>query len=310
MFNTLRGLYQGSSIQRQLSQLVATNPSLYSRGNLSTVGKIAGGMTVFGTLLSFRNSDINNDLNLLTSTFNGALRSEYISSSSLGIQSEKDLIGRVYDPRVGDLIGDRNSSESRKLKEITSSGTESHEHIARALIRSGHATSSEYYVEDTKNKVFGTIDVMLNGGIPLEIKTVSSKELRTLKAPKLEHISQANFYALAMNQPYAYIQYYSREDSQAPKSFTITADPSLYMNDIMRIRSVQSKYKGASSSSPYMSGFRPMSSWFGGGVNHNMPTAKMSKVEDQKARLSRLPVSMNMPQSQNVQHSNFSRAGF
>lgn len=239
-----------------------------------------------------------------------ALRSEYISSSSLGIQSEADLLGRVYDPVVGDLIRGQNYDQSKKLNKITTAGTAAHNRIAAAMINAGHAKKSEAYVEDYKNKVYGTIDVILNSGAPLEIKTVSAKEMQTISRPKKEHISQANFYALATNQPYAYIQYYSREDSQSPKTFTVQADPSLYANDIMRIRAVQQKYKGAISASPYMSGFRPSSSWFGEGINYSMPSVNMSKVQSQKMRLSNLPIASHMPYNEPRNHPNFSRAGF
>ena len=245
---------------------------------------------------------------VITNPFEGK-RSEYVSSSTLGLRRQTDLIGRVHDPVLGDIMRGNTADEDARLNRITGYGNRFHSVVQDRLMRSGRATATEQYVEDPRNKVFGYIDVILKGGVPLELKTASAKALGRMNQPKPEHISQANFYALATNSPYALVQYTARDNPGLTKTFTVRADPGRYIQDLETVRAVQSNYSRASSTNPYLSNFRPMTSWLGGGVNYNMPTSNLSGVSDQRARLSNLPIAQHMPQQPHYNHPNGSRAG-
>ena len=238
-----------------------------------------------------------------------AERSSYISSSTLGITKEQDLLARVYNPKLGDFNYSDNYNEYQRSRSIMSMGNQIHADIQSGLVNRGIAKFTEKYVEDPKNQVFGYIDAVLAGGVPLEIKSINQSQFSKLTGPKPEHISQANFYALAQSSPTALIMYVSREDTSQRKLFAINADPGRYEKDIQTVRNVQSKIKGLAPKNPYLSGFRPLSSWFGGGINYNMPYSHRSKIGDQRGTLSTLPISMHMAQQPHYNHPNASRAG-
>lgn len=158
---------------------------------------------------------------LLSSLINPmARRNEYISSSTLGMTNQTDLLSRTYDPRMQDLKNDT-SGDMRKSRAIMEAGNVIHEAIQQGLVARGAATATEVYVEDPRNKVFGYIDAMLPGGVPLEIKSIGGSQFEKLSRPKDPHISQANFYALAQSSQTAMIMYVSREDPTKHKVFAI-----------------------------------------------------------------------------------------
>ena len=236
-----------------------------------------------------------------------ARRSEYITSSVLGKTQEADIIGRVYQPGYSDR--NKTQEELRRGQAIMDAGTALHEQIQSEMMSMGTATATEVYVEDPTNKVFGTIDAMLSTGTPLEIKTISGKGFRNLRGPRPEHISQANFYALAKGTSTAAIMYVSRENPAERRVFSINADHGRYLKDIETIQHVQERTAKLAPKSPYLHGFRPLNSWFGGGINYNISSRNKSKRSNQRARLSGLPVSQLMPQQPHYRHPNASRAG-
>lgn len=237
-----------------------------------------------------------------------ARRDEYISSSTLGMTDPSDILGRVYDPRMMDMQSDT-YEQLRRSQGIMSMGDVIHQSIQAGMVNRGEATGSEVYVEDPTNKVFGYIDVMLPSGVPLELKTVSGGQLKKMMSPKEEHISQANFYALAKESQTALLMYISRDDPSQRKVFAVNADPGRYSRDIAAVRNVQASVQHLPSKNAFLSGFRPLNSWFGGGINYNMPMAHHSKIEGQRGRLSNLPVSQHMAQQVHYNHPNSSRAG-
>lgn len=238
-----------------------------------------------------------------------ASRAEYISSSTLGMQGESDILGRVFDPKIADFARNKSSADVDRGRNIMGIGNYIHKAIQDDMVTRGIAVGTEAYVEDPTNKVFGYIDVMLPGGVPLEIKSIGESQFAKLSKPKEPHVSQANFYALANNSPTALVMYVSRADNSKRKVFAINADPGRYQRDIDTIRNVQAKTRGLARKNSNLSGFRPLRSWFGGGINYNMPNSQKSKYAGQRISLSGLPVSMHMAQSSSYNHPNSSRAG-
>jgi len=274
-----------------------------------TAGAVGAGYLLFSDSHSAKSARLSSKT-LVDSLFHPlARRSDYISSSTLGLVSDSQIIGRAFDPGLGDMMNDMDPDDAYKLRRTTEAGNYIHNMIQRELMDSGQASAAESYVEDAHNNVFGYIDVVLNSGIPLEIKTVSDVKFGGINQPKPAHISQANFYALSRGVNVAKIMYVSREAPSRRKVFTIQADPGLYLQDIERVRNVQARTRGAQSTDPYMKGFRPINSWFGGGINHNMPHNRKSKIQSQRGRLSSLPASQHMAQQRHYNHPNQSRQG-
>lgn len=149
----------------------------------------------------------------------------WIRASSLGYTRQEE-INRIY------LEGfdDDNSS-------TTASGTEIHKKVQGLLARQGLITGAEVNVVDYEHKVHGSIDAMLKGDIPLEIKTVeSNRDLRKLAVAKETAISQANAYAVMVGAPYSVVMYTSREDQSQYKSFKVPVNYDRYRADVERIR--------------------------------------------------------------------------
>jgi DNA polymerase III epsilon subunit-like protein len=243
----------------------------------------------------------------LTSPF--AARSEYISSSTLGMTNQWNILGRVYDPELSDQHYQKTNLDVIRGERVVEHGNILHELIQEQLKEKGLARETEKYVEDPTNKVFGYIDVMMRGGTPLEIKSIGESQFNRLSAPKPEHVSQANFYALVTNSNSAMIMYVSRGDSTKKKVFNISADQGMYERDVNRIRDYQEKTKHLGTKNYFLSGFRPINSWFGGGINYNIPSIGRSKMESQRAKLSNLAMAAYMPQSIHAGHPNHSRMG-
>lgn len=297
------------SIPHRTIKMPSTNlpKGLFTKKNAALLGL---GVAGFIALKTDKDTEINNTLSSLFTSVNPfAGRQEYITSSFLGVKDESDLYGRINDPTFGDATRYKNAGEKRKANEIMEVGDSVHHNIQSGLLARGIASSAEYYVEDPKNKVFGYVDVMKSSGVPLEIKSTSLKSLNKMKAPQQEHISQANFYALATKSATAEILYVAKEDQSKTKLFTIQADSSRYIKDIQTVRQFQDKIGGISSKIFGFSNFRPASSWFGGGINYNMPYAHKADIASQKGRLSNLPVSQYMPQAQDQRNNHPSRAG-
>jgi hypothetical protein len=151
----------------------------------------------------------------------------WIRASSLGYTRQED-INKVYL---------RDSEDDPESRSIMSSGDFIHAHIQRMMMRNGQAVGSEVEVADPISRVQGSIDVLLKGNIPLEIKTVGSLyDLKSLKAAKDTAVSQANAYAIMLGAPYGIVMYTARENQDHYKSFKIPVDLERYRSDVARLR--------------------------------------------------------------------------
>lgn len=151
----------------------------------------------------------------------------WIQSSSLGFTTQSRINERYL----------KTSELDSNNRSVTSQGTAVHRSIQRLLSAGNEIEGLEVPLSDMANRVYGNVDVMMKGGIPLEIKSVQTlKELRRLKRAKEENISQANFYAIASGSPYALVMYTARNDPSEFKTFRIPVDHQRYMADIQRIR--------------------------------------------------------------------------
>lgn len=286
---------------------------IFNKNTAMTLGAV--GAVGFGAYIALSNDESAKRTRTQTQSLFDSLtrpvahRSDYISSSTLGIKDQFDLLGRVYDPKLGDMARYDTFSQMMRSNRLMDAGNSIHEMIQNNLVARGTVSATEVYVEDPRNKVFGYIDAVLPTGVPLEIKSIGGQEFRNLGRPKEQHVSQANFYALAKSSQTAMIMYVSREDPSQRKLFAINADPGRYMRDIAAVRNMQEKVSGLAPKNNTLSGFRPLASWLGGGINYNMPSAHKSKVQGQRARLSNLAIAEHMAQQPHYNHPNGSRAG-
>lgn len=236
-------------------------------------------------------------------------RNEWISASTLQLKGD-DMISRVSNPALSDVLDRPTYDENQKRRKVQDEGTGTHRMIQMMMEESGLG-KSEAYVEDTRNRVFGYVDFMLNSGIPLEIKTADDKSFQKLTRPKEEHISQANFDAIASGAGAAYIMYAPRRDPHQRKLFKVEADYSRYANDIKRARKYQARYGDMPSPAPFLENARPLASWGGQGVNRNIQDVSMigmndlsSRIMDQKSRLSNLPIGQTYGGLAGSRHAN------
>lgn len=172
----------------------------------------------------------NQALNNIKYNFN--LGSETLRSSMLGYKGD-----RLYDMLLGkDTFIDHTRSAER--------GNIIHSILEQEYISKGLAQSREHYVYSSELDVVGHIDLVLNSGIPLEIKSVEDFEaLKNLTEPRQKHVSQANFYAYALDQPYALIGYAARNDPTKVKYFKVNTNVKRVMDDVAAIRSASASLK-------------------------------------------------------------------
>lgn len=165
----------------------------------------------------------NQALNNLKYNFN--LGSETLRSSMLGNRGD-----RLYDMLLGrNTFNDYTRSAEK--------GNIVHKIIEQEYMSKGLAQSREHFVYSSELDVVGHIDLVLKSGVPLEIKSVEDFEaLERLKSPKEKHVSQANFYAYALQQPYAIIGYAARNDPNRVKYFKVNTNIQKVMEDVSVIR--------------------------------------------------------------------------
>lgn len=72
---------------------------------------------------------------------------------------------------------------------------------------------------------------------PIEVKSVDSDELRSMRGPRPDHMAQANFYAHALNSERAYILYVNREDTKERTMFSVPYDPGSLISQVQQSRS-------------------------------------------------------------------------
>ena len=153
--------------------------------------------------------------------------SNTIRSSMLGYRGD-----RLKDILLGRSSFDDYTKSSEK-------GTLVHKVIESEYLRRGIAQASEHVVHDSELDIMGHIDLILKSGVPLEIKSVADFDaLKELKYPKKAHVSQANFYAYALKQPYALIGYAARNDPTKVKYFKINVNLSKVVEDSRAVKAM------------------------------------------------------------------------
>jgi len=153
--------------------------------------------------------------------------SNTIRSSMLGYRGD-----RLKDILLGRSSFDDYTKSSEK-------GTLVHKVIESEYLKRGIAQASEHVVHDSELDIMGHIDLILKSGVPLEIKSVADFDaLKELKYPKKAHVSQANFYAYALKQPYALIGYAARNDPTKVKYFKINVNLSKVVEDSRAVKAM------------------------------------------------------------------------
>lgn len=165
-----------------------------------------------------------NPLSQLTGIFYGP-QVEWVPASALGKRGDALYLA------LSDNYEKAESDEAPSSREESLLlGEYYHGIVAHAL--GDYVQAEEYPVYDPELKIQGRVDVLLRSGIPLEIKTLETAEdVENLKQARPHHISQANFYAYALTQPYSYIMYAARDDPRVHKVFRIPVDRSRLMDD-------------------------------------------------------------------------------
>jgi hypothetical protein len=153
----------------------------------------------------------------------------YIHASGLGKRGtrfEEDLeaalfhTDREFDPRT---------------EAIMAGGTYFHEVMQDIFGQAG--ATSEKEVVDEQLGIVGHIDVVLEGGIPVEVKTISSTGFERLSKPLDAHTSQLNFYIHAQQSQYGYVVYLDGQDISRRKVFRVGYQPGRLIADVEAARS-------------------------------------------------------------------------
>ncbi|RMG36425.1 MAG: hypothetical protein D6732_08225, partial [Methanobacteriota archaeon] len=155
----------------------------------------------------------------------------YISASALGLRGESLIRKLTQEPPQNQLA--------------LVAGTTVHGAIERAL----GAGTPEVYVESPEIGVRGYIDFLLNTGVPVEIKTMSSKGFGSLKHPLDYHVSQLNFYIYNRKAKYGYLLYVNNENPQQIKAFQIPYMAGRLASDVRAVKEALFKIH----KEPYMS---------------------------------------------------------
>jgi hypothetical protein len=114
--------------------------------------------------------------------------------------------------------------ESDPYAGFKSSGIQTHKDVQAYLLQNGLVEDVEIPVRQWG--ISSTIDAMLAGGIPLEIKSRTSQRLiQGMTDPRGKDVGQINFDILATGAPYGYLAYASAEEPTKFKLFKILPDP-------------------------------------------------------------------------------------
>lgn len=277
-------------------------------------GLAIGGILLFGALFSDEDETPLDKLNQMGRylTNRRADRKEWISASALQLEGN-DRFYRLIDPSLERRYERQTDTKRNKERRVQEQGTATHTMVQDMLEAQGLG-QREVYTEDTRNKVFGYIDFMLKGGIPLEIKSTEYDDWDAIKAPKEPHVRQATFDTMATDSPYAYIMYVPRGMPEKQKTFMVYRDPSRYAADVSAAREIQEKYGDVvESGEPELSGFRPLGSLLNNISNDRVMNADLgynkSKIRDQKSRLATSGAGGSYNRLGNAKHANESSRG-
>ena len=192
---------------------------------------------------------------------NDSFQSEALSNITYGTHYGSDTIRASALGYRGDrlrnmLLGISSFDDYTRSSE---KGTLIHSIIETEYLKSGIAQASEHTVHSSELDVMGHIDLVLKSGVPLEIKTVADYDaLENLKSPREAHISQANFYAYALKQPYALIGYAARNDPKKVKYFKVNTNINRIMKDVKEVRSMMSTLRAQGHSVQNYSAYQMM----------------------------------------------------
>lgn len=224
--NTKAGvLTKAALITSGLALIANTNGDIKAPGSRHNTleGISPSGDTLLHSFGSGNDPYSNQAINNLTSRL--SLGSETLRSSMLGYRGD-----RLYNMLLGRETFDDYARTSQRGEIV-------HSVIEQEYMSRGLAQSREHYVYSSELDVVGHIDLVLKSGVPLEIKSVEDFDaLQKLKSPKEKHVSQANFYAYALKQPYGIIGYAARNDPTKVKYFKINTDAKRVMEDVSAIR--------------------------------------------------------------------------
>lgn len=142
-------------------------------------------------------------------------------------------------------LTDQQFAATLRQEQIMESGTALHKKIERELIREGVAKEAEHEFRNKKYNIHGFVDVVAQSGQPIEIKTVSSKELEDIIAngPREEHERQLAFYIDQLKQKSGKLLYVSRDDPSKRRVFEVKANPAVVREMLSNLQSVRAKIK-------------------------------------------------------------------
>ena len=151
------------------------------------------------------------------------------------------MLGYRGDQLVNNLLGRSSFDDYANTAER---GNIIHKIIEQEYLQKELAQNTEHFIHSAELDIAGHVDIILNSGAPLEIKTVEDfAALKRLNAPKEHHVSQANFYAYALNQPYALIGYAARNDPTKIKYFKVNTDIKRVMDEAAYVKSTVSNLR-------------------------------------------------------------------
>lgn len=179
-----------------------------------------------------------------------------IGSSTL----RASMLGYRGDQLINNLLGRSSFDDYANTAER---GNIIHKIIEQEYLQKDLAQNTEHFIHSAELDIAGHVDIILNSGAPLEIKTVEDfAALKRLNAPKEHHVSQANFYAYALNQPYALIGYAARNDPTKIKYFKVNTDIKRVMDEAAYVKSTVSSLRTQGHSVVTYSAYQQMQDTF------------------------------------------------
>jgi len=157
-------------------------------------------------------------------------RSGYVHASGLGkrgFYANKNIEGSFFHTD--------DEEHDAKTKAIFASGTYFHE-VMQEIFGQAGATSEEVVYDDELGLI-GHVDITLEDGTPVEVKTISSTGFDRLSKPLETHASQLNFYMHATKQQYGYVLYLDAMDISKNKVFRQGYAPGRLKADVDAVRS-------------------------------------------------------------------------
>jgi len=141
------------------------------------------------------------------------------------------------------MVGNESGAELTRMHFTFEVGTYFHVLFQNLCSRAGLLLRREVQVRDDENKIIGHCDGVLRlpkaGNPLLEIKTISPNQFPGLKAPKPEHIEQAQLYMHALKKRAVVFVYYNKGSSEL-KEYTVAYSAALVKVLIARINDQRS----------------------------------------------------------------------